>query len=59
MAARWLEPFVAVYGPRLQELGLWSEAESDKAAAEIDRAAQTPGSFWVGPTVLEVRARWS
>jgi SAM-dependent methyltransferase len=59
MAARWLERFVPVYGPRLQELGLWSQADADAATAEIDRAARTPGSFWVGPTVLEVRARWT
>jgi SAM-dependent methyltransferase len=59
MAARWLERFVPVYGPRLQELGLWSQADAEEAAAEIDRAARTPGSFWAGPTVLEVRAQWT
>ena len=58
MAAQWLERFVPVYGPRLQELGLWSQTDAEAAAAEIDRAARTPGSFWVGPTVLEVRAQW-
>jgi SAM-dependent methyltransferase len=59
MAARWLERFVPVYGPRLQELGLWSQADADEAAAEIEHAVRTPGSFWVGPTVLEVRAQWT
>ena len=59
MAARWLEQFVPVYGPRLEELGLWSRADADEAAEEIDRGARTPGSFWVGPTVLEVRAQWT
>jgi hypothetical protein len=59
MAARWLERFVPVYGPRLQDLGLWSQADADEAADEIDRGARTPGSFWVGPTVLEVRAGYT
>ncbi|MEY2643697.1 MAG: hypothetical protein RLZZ611_346, partial [Cyanobacteriota bacterium] len=35
---------------------LWSTAQHAEAAAEISAAASDPGSFWVGPTVLELRA---
>lgn len=56
MAGQWLERFVQVYGERLQELGLWSSGDAAEARAEIAAAAADPGSFWVGPTVLEVRA---
>jgi len=57
MAAQWLERFVQVYGLRLQELGLWSSTDATEAAAEIAAAAQEAGSFWVGPTLLELIAR--
>jgi SAM-dependent methyltransferase len=55
--AQWLEPFVQVYGRRLQALGLWSAAEAAAAGAAMDAARRDPGSLWVGPTVLEVVAR--
>ncbi len=54
--ADWLEPFVRVYGRRLQTAGLWSEAEAAAVAAEMAAARQDSGSVWVGPTVLELRA---
>ena len=57
MAAQWLQTFVAVYGTRLQELGCWTSADAAEAQAEISAAADNPGSFWVGPTLLELRAR--
>ena len=57
MAAQWLERFVAVYGLQLQRLGLWSAADQTAALGQIQAAASDPGSFWVGPTVLELRAR--
>jgi SAM-dependent methyltransferase len=56
MAGQWLQRFVEVYGVRLQELGLWNSSDAAEARAEIAAAADDPGSFWVGPTVLEVRA---
>lgn len=55
--AHWLEPFVRVYGRRLQELGLWSAAEAEEADAAMEAARHDPGSLWVGPTVLELVAR--
>lgn len=57
MAAHWMERFVSVYSPQLINQGLWSTAEQTEAEAEIAAAARDPGSFWVGPTVLELRAR--
>lgn len=57
MAAQWLQTFVAVYGTRLQELGCWTSADAAEAHAEISAAADNPCSFWVGPTLLELRAR--
>ncbi|MBM5807173.1 MAG: methyltransferase domain-containing protein [Cyanobacteria bacterium M_surface_10_m2_179] len=57
IAAQWLERFVKVYGLRLQELGLWSSADAAEADAEIAAAAPQAGSFWMGPTLLELRAR--
>ena len=57
MAAQWMERFVAVYGQRLQQLGLWSESDAAEATAEIAESHTTAGCFWVGPTLLEVRAR--
>jgi len=54
--ADWLEPFVRVYGRRLQQLGLWSAGDAEAVAAEMTAARRDPGSVWVGPTVLEVRA---
>jgi SAM-dependent methyltransferase len=56
MAGQWLQRFVEVYGVRLQELGLWSHSDAAEARAEIAAAADDLGSFWVGPTVLELRA---
>ena len=57
MAGQWMQRFVEVYGVRLQELGLWSSRDTAEAHREIASAAADPGSFWVGPTVLELRAR--
>jgi hypothetical protein len=57
MAGQWMQRFVEVYGVRLQELGLWSSRDATEAHREIAAAASDPGSFWVGPTVLELRAR--
>ena len=56
MAAQWLQNFVAVYATRLEQLGLWSHRDTDEAEREIAEAATDPGSFWVGPTLLELRA---
>jgi len=58
MAGQWMQRFVEVYGVRLQELGLWSSSDAAEAEGEMAAAAADPGSFWVGPTVLEVIARW-
>jgi SAM-dependent methyltransferase len=55
--AQWLEPFVRVYGRRLQALGLWSATDAAEAEAAMAAARLDPGSLWVGPTLLEVRAR--
>jgi SAM-dependent methyltransferase len=57
MAAQWMQTFVAVYGTRLQELGCWTSGDAAEADAEISAAAKDPGSFWVGPTLLELRAK--
>ncbi|MCT0208228.1 methyltransferase domain-containing protein [Synechococcus sp. CS-1332] len=57
--ARWLEMFVTLYGSKLQALGLWSMEEAEAARVEIEASRADPGSFWMGPTILEVRARWS
>jgi hypothetical protein len=54
--ADWLEPFVRIYGRRLQQLGLWSTADAEAVALEMAAARRDPGSVWVGPTVLELRA---
>ncbi|MCP9916272.1 methyltransferase domain-containing protein [Cyanobium sp. ATX 6F1] len=54
--AAWIERFVAIYGPELVRQGHWSAAEAEAAAAEITAAHQTPGAFWVAPTVMELRA---
>lgn len=59
MAAQWLEAFVGVYSLQLQRLGLWTSADAQAAHAEIEASRHDPGSYWVGPTVLELRAtRW-
>jgi SAM-dependent methyltransferase len=55
--AQWLEPFVRVYGRRLQSLELWSAAEAKQAEVAMVAARHDPGSIWMGPTVLEVIAR--
>ncbi len=57
--AQWIEPFVLVYGRRLQSLGLWSAEEAGEAEEALAAARQDPGSLWVGPTVLELIARAS
>lgn len=59
MAGQWMERFVAVYGQRLQQLGLWSDSDAAEAAAEIADSHTRAGCFWVGPTLLELRARRS
>ena len=60
LAAQWMERFVRVYADQLQAQGLWSAADQAEALAEIEAAAEDPGSFWMGPTVLELRAtRWA
>jgi SAM-dependent methyltransferase len=56
MAGQWMQRFVEVYSARLQELGLWSSSDAGEACAEIASATADPGCFWVGPTLLEVRA---
>ena len=56
MTGRWMQRVVEVYGERLQALGLWSSSDAAEADREIRAAATDPGSFWVGPTVLELRA---
>ena len=56
MAAQWLQRFVAVYAAQLMAQGLWSADDQAEADAEMDAAASDPGSYWVGPTVLELRA---
>jgi SAM-dependent methyltransferase len=53
----WLERFVTLYGQELIRQGRWSPEEAASAAAEMARARTDPGSYWVGPTVLELRAR--
>lgn len=54
--ARWIERFIATFGPELIRQGLWSQEEADRAAAEIAEARRTPGCFWVAPTLMELRA---
>jgi SAM-dependent methyltransferase len=55
--ALWLERFVTLYGQELIRQGRWSPEEAARAAAEMASARSDPGSYWVGPTVLELRAR--
>lgn len=55
--APWLEQFVLVYGAELIRQGRWSHQDAAAAAAEIEAARHTPGSYWLGPTVLELQAR--
>jgi len=55
--ARWLERFVTIYGQELLRQGRWTAADAEAAAAEMAAARRDPGSFWVGPTVLELQAR--
>ena len=55
--AAWLERFVTNYSPQLIRMGLWSDPEALATQEEIDAARQVPGSYGVGPTVLELRAR--
>lgn len=58
MAGQWMERFVRVYGEQLQGhgQGLWTAADQAEALTEVEAATADPGSYWVGPTVLEVRA---
>jgi SAM-dependent methyltransferase len=55
--ARWLERFVTIYGLELLRQGRWTAEDAEAAAAEMAAARRDPGSFWVGPTVLELQAR--
>jgi SAM-dependent methyltransferase len=55
--ARWLEHFVTIYGRELIRQGLWSAQEAAAAAEAMARARLDPGAYWVGPTVLALRAR--
>lgn len=55
--ARWLERFVTLYGKELIRQGHWSAEEYAAAAAAMARAHLDPGAYWVGPTVLALRAR--
>lgn len=57
MAGQWMERFVTVYGKTLQKRGLWGEEDAAEARREMAQAKRQPGCYWVGPTVLEVRAR--
>jgi SAM-dependent methyltransferase len=60
LAARWMERFVRVYATQLIQQGLWNSADGARVEAEIAAAAEDAGSYWVGPTVLELQAtRWS
>ncbi|MBC1261305.1 methyltransferase domain-containing protein [Synechococcus sp. BSF8S] len=54
--AQWLERFVRIYGRELIRQGRWSEEQAARAEAEMSAARSAPGSYWVGPTVLEVQA---
>ncbi len=56
MAGRWMQRFVQTYSTRLLELGLWTTNDQAEAEAELAEATNNEGSFWVGPTVLEVWA---
>jgi SAM-dependent methyltransferase len=56
MAAQWLQRFVEVYAAQLMVQGLWSAHDQAEADAEISAARSDPGSYWVGPTLLELRA---
>ncbi|MFM7677138.1 MAG: class I SAM-dependent methyltransferase [Synechococcus sp.] len=53
---QWLERFVSLYGQELIQQGLWSEADAEEAAAEMAAARSDPGTYWVGPLVLELHA---
>lgn len=55
--AQWLERFVTLYGQELIRQGHWSAEEAADAAAAMARARLDPGAYWVGPTVLALRAR--
>jgi SAM-dependent methyltransferase len=54
--ARWLERFVRIYGEELIRAGTWSAGDAAAAEREMAAARRDPGSFWLGPTVLELRA---
>lgn len=55
--ARWLERFVTLDGRELIRQGHWWEEDAAAAAAAMARARLDPGAYWVGPTVLALRAR--
>ncbi|MBE9171845.1 methyltransferase domain-containing protein [Cyanobium sp. LEGE 06143] len=54
--AQWLERFVRIYGRELIRQGRWSEEQATRAEAEMKAARSASGSYWVGPTVLELQA---
>ncbi|QEY32693.1 methyltransferase domain-containing protein [Synechococcus sp. RSCCF101] len=54
--ARWLERFVRIYGRELIRQGHWSAEQASQAEEEMQAARSMPGSYWVGPTVLELHA---
>jgi SAM-dependent methyltransferase len=54
--AQWLERFVRIYGRELIRQGRWSEEQATRAEEEMRVARSATGSYWVGPTVLELHA---
>lgn len=55
--ARWLERFVTLYGKELIRQGHWTEEDAAAADKAMARARLDTGAYWVGPTVLALRAR--
>lgn len=45
-----------IYGAELIRVGLWSHREAALASAEMLEARRQAGSYWMGPTVLELQA---
>lgn len=54
--AHWLERFAQIYGRQLIRQGRWSTAQASRAEAEMSDARSASGSYWVGPSVLELQA---
>ena len=50
--ARWLQDFLRCYPPRLAAAGLWSEADQQALAADLEHAGHHP-SLWVTPALVE------